>query len=133
MLFVKLSLVIFYNYRMNAQLLGFYTGDALEHSEESEEEDSESWQEVLDSFYQPLPVLKQFEKASNSNLMNLEVIERKVVAFAAQYGSNNENTVKLTLNYLENVRDVAFEKFMRGQMPLALCLLSKCMGFMTPK
>lgn len=65
--------------------------------------------------------------------MNLEVIERKVVAFATQYGTSNENTVKLILNYLENVRDVAFEKLNRNQLQLALYLLSKCLGFVTPK
>lgn len=86
---------------------------------------------MLDRFYRPLPMLKHYEKLGIS-LMNLEVIERKVVAFAVQYGTTNENTVKMVLNYLENVRDVAFEKFSRNQLQLSLCLLSKCMAFVTP-
>lgn len=38
------------------------------------------------------------------NQTNLEVIEKKVVAFAAQYGSLNDNTAKMVLSYVENIR-----------------------------
>jgi hypothetical protein len=65
-------------------------------------------------------------------MMNLEVIEKKVVAFAAQYGVTNDNTIKMILGYLENIKDIAFEKFCKNQTELSLCLLAKCLGFVTP-
>lgn len=62
----------------------------------------------------------------------MEVIEKKVVAFAAQYGSMNDNTAKMVLSYVENIREVAYEKYKKEQVAVSLHLLSKCLGFLTP-
>ena len=57
-------------------------GEEIEHNLEDQQEE----REILEKFIVPLPIFDRIEKVAHPSL---EIMEKKVIAFATQYGPNN--------------------------------------------
>ena len=55
-----------------------------------------------------------------------------MVAFAVQYGTRNEKTTSIFLNFLENTREIATNELKKKDYFTAATFYTVCLGFIDP-